>query len=169
MSQTNSPAIFSAKVDEKDSESSRTSPAARREVQLRGVIRVLINKNQRLQKPVLAAKKLAKHCQFLKEEVERLKQMSYNYKSGMERAERRSSHLQQDLARISRAAGPEAESDKSVGRTESPTTGPQFYLPASVKQIIDGLANSNIALMKSIQKMSDYGGNIDQILKVFFL
>ena len=158
---------FSSKIVADSSIPTRTKSAAAREMELRGVIRVLINKNQRLQKPVMAAKKLATYYQAEKDEVERLKQVCHNYKTGMERAERRSAQLQQDLARASRrgADGKEEKEARSVGFKDTPK-GLQFYLPSSVKQIIDALTSENVTLMKSIQRMSKSGGNVDEIVKV---
>ena len=136
-----------------------------KESELRSVIRVLINKNQRLQIPIMAAKKLAKHYQSLKEEVERMKQVSYNYKTGMERAERRSAQLQQDLSRLSRTESNAQRSagDKSLQETPK---GLPFYLPSSVKQLIDGLTAKNVLLMKSFQRATESGVKVESLVEV---
>ena len=159
---------FSSKIDGKSIIPTRAKSAAGREMELRGVIRVLINKNQRLQRPVIAAKKLATYYQGQKEEVERLKQVSYNYKTGMERAERRCAQLQQDLARASRkGANGKAENEMGSKGVKDTPKGLQFFLPASIRQLIDALTTSNVALMKSLQRMSKSGGNVDEIVKVY--
>ena len=144
--------LSSAVPDEKESQG-RSRSALTREQQLRGVLRVMINKNRQLQTPILAAKRLAKHTQFLKDEVERLKQRSFNYENGMIRAERRSAQLQQDLYRATRNG---ADGTRKEGElTKKKPQGLPFYLPSSVQQLVDSLTAKNVALMKSLQKAVD--------------
>lgn len=146
----------------------RRKAATATEAELRGVIRVLINKNQRLQTPVLAARKLAKHYQSLKEQLERVKESSYNFKAGMERAERRSAQLQQDFARsyaMSSGEGSVEMKNGEASNAEKPK-GLPFYLPASTQQVIDALAAKNVMLMKSLAKVSDKSPRPDEILEV---
>lgn len=151
------------KISEGSSATKAITSMHLKETDLRGVIGVLINKIQRLQMPVLASKKLAKHCQQLKEEVERLKEVSYNYKNGMERAERRSARLQQDLYRLS--SKQKAGGDGKF-KTDLEPKGLPFFLPESVKQVIDALTAKNVALMKSLRKLNDGNLDIDKVMEV---
>ena len=166
MSKNISPTAFSSKIDENGGKGSRDKSAAIKEAELRGVIRVLINKNQRLQRPVMAARRLAKYYQIQKDEVERMKEVAHNYKTGMERAERRSAQLQYDLARsYNTAAQSKAGNEAASKDIKDKPKGLPFHLPTSARQIIDGLTTDNVRLMKSLQRMSE-SGEVDLIIKV---
>ena len=166
MSNDISSSTFSSKINENGGNEPQGKSAAIKEAELRGVIRVLINKNQRLQRPVMAARRLAKYYQMQKDEVERLKEVAHNYKTGMERVERRSAQLQHDLARSRRTgAQSEAENEEASKDIKGAPKGLPFHLPSSARQMIDGLTTSNVTLMKSLQLMSD-GGKVDLIIKV---
>ena len=145
--------LSSAVSDEKESKG-RGRSVLTKEQQLHGVLRVMINKNRQLQTPILAAKRLAKHTQFLKDEVERLKQRAFNYENGMIRAERRAAQLQQDLYRANGRNGADG-TRKEVEVTKKKSQGLPFYLPSSVQQLVDSLTAKNVALMKSLQKAVD--------------
>jgi len=165
MSKNISPTAFSSKIDENGGKGSRDKSAAIKEAELRGVIRVLINKNQRLQRPVMAARRLAKYYQIQKDEVERMKEVAHNYKTGMERAERRSAQLQYDLARsYNTAAQSKAGNEAASKDIKDAPKGLPFHLPTSARQIIDGLTTDNVRLMKSLQRMSE-SGEVDLIIK----
>lgn len=147
--------LSSAVPDEKESKGrSRSALTLTKEQQLHGVLRVMINKNRQLQTPILAAKRLAKHTQFLKDEVERLKQRAFNYENGMVRAERRAAQLQQDLYRATRNGADGTKKEGEVTKKKS-QQGLPFYLPSSVQQLVDSLTTKNVALMKSLQKAVD--------------
>ena len=129
-----------------------------KEAQLRGVIRVLIDRERRHQQPILAAKRLAKHCQLLKDEVERLKERSYNYETGLARAERMAAQYQQDLYRLTSSKGGKGLTDKSPSNA---VKGSPFYLPSSIQQLVDTLSSKNVTLMKILQKKA--GGDMKAV------
>ncbi len=126
------------------------------EKKLLRVVRSQIAENLKLREPLMATKRLARYCQHLKEETERLKLRAKNFEVGMARAERRSAMLQSDLYKA----------QKTGFSSEKVTTQVPFYLPSSIQQLIDSLTAENIALMKAVNKATEHPRGAD-ILKVF--
>ncbi len=116
------------------------TPLSSLEQKLLGVIRVQMAEKQKLEAPVLAAKRLAKYCQHLRDENERLKLRAQNYEMGMVRAERRSAQLQNDLYKA----------QKSGYSPDKVSAQIPFYLPSSVQQLVDSLTAQNVVLMKGL-------------------
>eukprot|EP00794_Sanderia_malayensis_P012025 gene12025-13266_t len=113
--------------------------------QLCGVIRALIAEKAKMQIPLQAVNRLARFCQQLRNENERLKVRAFNYEEGMIRAERRSAQLQKELY----------EAQKSGYSANKTASQIPFYLPSSVQQLVDSLAAQNVILAKGLQKATD--------------
>lgn len=142
-------------LEKEKTKGKEASSGMSRERQLQGVIRILAAEKLKLEAPLKASKRLARYCQSLKIQNERLKERAQNFEMGMVRAERRSAQLQNDLHK--------ARSNQPATAPETSRKPAQFFLPSSIQMLVDSLTTQNVILMKGLNKATEHPKGADLV------